>query len=422
MHRRFHGTDVQASPEITALRVTAGDLISAKDWAGFAALRGQLRRDDDYWPDLWGPWSAVAARRVGDPAALELLDEVVTAGFCQPELFDGELAAAFGADPGWAELSARIATNAVAPALVFQEWPVLTPSVPVELLRLPEQREAALRELIPGPADTAWGTAERLLRWVSLRWRHANAHMEIDDAVTCLERVAAGQRFACVEYALVLSQALNALGIPSRRLALRQEQHHVGIARGHVVSEAWIDDWQRWVVLDGQNGWYWRGADGVPLGMRELQVLRQARAGTPTAVVLTGVEHPSDEIDFWFSYFASASTTGAGWAGPGYTPVFQRGQIIPVPRLEQDPARLYPDLSEVGIGIALVDGRAAVELLTAHPYADGFRVWADGAATDVPPDVPRWVLPDADGEHVAEVAVRTRYGALAPRRLRYRIG
>lgn len=57
-----------------------------------------------------------------------------------------------------------------------------------------------------------------VLAWVTHRWQHANAHMDVDDAVACLQRVEAGTRFACVEYSLVLSQALNALGIPARRL------------------------------------------------------------------------------------------------------------------------------------------------------------------------------------------------------------
>ena len=234
----FHEPDYQASPEITALRVTGGDLIAAKDWVAFAALREQLRADADRWPDWWGPWSAVAARRLDDPAARNLLDKVVTAGFCQPELLDGELESAFGGDPDWDELAARIATNVVAAPIVLEDWPTLTPGLPLELFRLPEQRAAALLELIPRPAGTAWETAISLLRWVSRRWRHANAHMDVDDAVTCLERVEAGERFACVEYSLVLSQALNAVGIPSRRLSLRQRQKHVGLGRGHVVSEA----------------------------------------------------------------------------------------------------------------------------------------------------------------------------------------
>jgi hypothetical protein len=418
----FHEPDFQASPEITALRVTGGDLIAAKDWVAFAALREQLRADADQWPDWWGPWSAVAARRLGDPAARNLLDKVVAAGFCQPELLDGQLESAFGGDPDWDELAARIATNVVAAPIVLEEWPTLTPGLPLELFRLPEGREAALLELIPRPAGTAWETAISLLGWVSRRWRHANAHMDVDDAVSCLERVAAGERFACVEYGLVLSQALNAVGIPSRRLSLRQRQKHVGLGRGHVVSEAWIDDWNRWVVLDGQNGWFWTGADGIPLGMLELQKLQHAGAPTPAVTVVTGQEFARAEVDSWFSYFAHAYTTGGAWESPGYTPVFQRTWVNPTPRLERAGRRLYPDLSELGIGIASDAGRVAFELVTAHPFADGFEVRSGATVERVPRSAPRWVLAEGPGEHIVELATHTRYGVLAAKILRYRIG
>ena len=103
--------------------------------------------------------------------------------------------------------------------------------------------------------------------------------MEIDDAVECLRRVDEGQRLACMEYSLVLSQTLNALGIPARNLGLFQDNYHVGFGRAHRVSEAWIDDLCRWVVLDGQNGLYWTGADGEPLGAVALQ--RAAGSGAP---------------------------------------------------------------------------------------------------------------------------------------------
>jgi hypothetical protein len=88
-----------------------------------------------------------------------------------------------------------------------------------------------------------------------------------------------------VEYSLVLSQVLNALAIPARRLALRQENYHVGLGRAHAVSEAWIDDFCRWIVLDGQNGLYWTGNDGQPIGILELQ--QAARSGTPRPSYVT---------------------------------------------------------------------------------------------------------------------------------------
>jgi hypothetical protein len=62
-----------AAPELDDLRTTAQDLAVAEDWAALHALRGDLQRDREFWPDLWGPLAAVAASQVGAPDAFEVL-------------------------------------------------------------------------------------------------------------------------------------------------------------------------------------------------------------------------------------------------------------------------------------------------------------------------------------------------------------
>lgn len=414
-HRFVTGYD--APSWLNALRTRANDLGRSADWPGLHAACDDLRRDGDLWPELWGPLCAVAARRVGDPTARALLDEVIAAGFHQPEMLDGELAAAFGADPDWPDLIARIQGNRPPPSLELLEWPTITPAAPLTPLRLPPDREPALRARLPRPSDTAWGTATALLAWVARRWRHAGAHMEVDDAVACLDRVDAGERFACVEYSLVLSQALNARGVPARRLELRRAGYHAGLGQGHMVSEAWIDELGRWVLLDGQNGLYWTDAAGTPLGVVELQNLPRSGTGAPVPVT------DRDDLDagFWRSYFHSAGTTGGTWTAGTFVPVFQRNRFLVTDRLERRPDALYPDLSELAIGTALVDGRPAVRPAAAHPFAEGFTVRFGGRDHPLPPDAPAWVLPDTPGKHLAEIAVRTRYATLVGRRLRWRV-
>jgi hypothetical protein len=238
--------------------------------------------------------------------------------------------------------------------------------------------------------------------------------MEIDDAVECLRRVGEGQRFACVEYSLVLTQSLNALGIPARRVSLRQQGYHAGLGRGHVVSEAWIDDLTRWILLDGQNGLYWAGQDGEPLGTVELQQIFAAGGPRP-AYVSVGAPMDDSDADTWFPYFAHATSNAGTWSPGPFGLVFQRTMLDLSRRLEHRPDGLYPDLSELGIESALDDHQPALRLVAAHPFARGFT--ADG--TDLDGDILR--LDDTPGEHLTSLAVQTDYGLLPGRTLRYTV-
>jgi Transglutaminase-like superfamily len=402
-----------ATPEMDRLRTRAQDLANARDWAGLHALRAELERDRDFWPDIWGPWCAVAARKLGDPGAADLLSELVRAGFCQPQLVDGELESAFGDDPAWPQIRERMARNVPPPPLALTEWPVITPAAPLELFDLPG-RAAELRALVPPPLDSAWATAVATLDWVTHRWKHANAHMEIDDAVECLRRVDAGQRFACVEYSLVLSQALNTLGIPARRLTLYQANYHVGVARSHMVSEAWIDDLGRWVVLDGQNGLYWTAEDGQPLGAPVLQRAVRSGASCPRHVTARD-DVSSADAELWFSHFHDISGSAGTWSPGPFGLVFQRNRLAISRRLEYSAERFYPDLSEIGVQTALAGDQPALRLTAAHPYARGFLADCGPLPDDLLP------LDQSPGDHEVMLAVRTDYGALAGRPLRYRI-
>ena len=224
-----------------------------------------------------------------------------------------------------------------------------------------------------------------------------------------LERVDAGERFACVEYSIVLSQALNALGIPARRLNLLTPDHHAGFGRGHVVSEAWIDDFGRWVLFDGQNGSWW-GQEGDPLGILELQD-RYRVADRPTMNGVTADR--TADAEQWFWYFAGASTTGVAWAEAGFSPVFQGTGVVRCERLVKSVELVAPDPSETSMGIVDHDGPAAL-FIPEHLFSTGVLVTGDereAVALDLGEPFP---LTGAPGTHSLQVAVRTRYGVLAP--------
>jgi hypothetical protein len=233
-----------------------------------------------------------------------------------------------------------------------------------------------------------------------------------------LDRVDAGERFACVEYAIILSQALNALRIPARRVQLRQANHHIGFGRGHVVAEAWIDDLDKWVVLDGQNGAYWADAEGVPMALPDLQ--RAHHRGDPPATMV-GLVDDIDEASTaeWWTHFASASTTGYMWASPPFSPVFQQTRWISTTRLLQRSDHAYPLLSSVSVGLCGDASEPAITLAPMHPYAKSFLVRTKAKEISLQLSDPRWPMDTTPGRHEVELLVVTDYGPATSSALTY---
>jgi hypothetical protein len=408
-------------PRLEDIRRRAQDAGKAEDWAGLRAMESELRADEAFWAAVWAPISSYAAWKLGEDHARSFLDEAIAAGFDGTGPVEAELTEAFGADPDWPELVAAMRANVPAPPLELLDWPTSRVTRPIRLFRLPEEREALLREVIPPPEDTAWATAVRLLAWVAGRWAHANAHLDEQDGLEILRLVDEGARFACVEYSTVLSHALNASSVPARVVNLRREGYHVGLGKGHVVSEAWIDGLDAWVLLDGQNGMYWIDEDDAPLGVPKLEEwFSGARARARHVAV--GPDPITDaDAEAWWRYFAHLSPTGASWSGASFVPIFQTEGVARADVLLRDRAEAYPDLAELTVGITPVDGRPAIRAQTEHPYATGFRITANGEVLATLPLDGAWALPRKPaGVHTAEIATVTPYGALARSTVAYR--
>jgi hypothetical protein len=392
---------------LTRLRLRAEQCLRNGRDQELLGLVPELRGDAEWWVHLWAPGAALAAARLGSSDALALLEEAVAGGFSQPELFDGELEKVFGAETAWPSLERRMLGAVPLPSLELTDWPDAAPALPLELYTIAAERWEGLLERLPVPSQSAWATARKLLEWVHKSWRHANAHVDDPDALTVLERVDAGERFACVEYSIVLSQALNAVRIPSRRVDLRQPAHHTGVGRGHVVSEAWIDELDRWVVLDGQNGSYWADDTGTPLGVQELLALDSPpRFVGPVSVAQAAA---------WFTYFGSATTTGVTWTAEPFAPVFQGSRVIETPRLVRDGGPAYPQLSALATGLGGTVSRPVVRFEHFHPYGVGLRLHLAGETIDAA----EWALDLTPGEHELAVTVVTPYGETTPQRFAY---
>jgi hypothetical protein len=392
------------------------DLARAARWAELFELAPTLREDAEYWPLMWAPAVALAGRHLGDPGARGYLDEAIASGFGQPELFEGELELHFGRDPDWAAVEAAMATNVPPAAVELLEWPELSLALPVHLAEINPDRRDALRARLPEPLPSAWATATGLLHWVSTRWTHTSGnHVEWADALHVLDRVAGGERFACVEYSIVLSQSLNVCGIPARSVSLSRRNHHVGMGRTHQVTEAWIDDLGQWVLLDGQNGMYW--VDGAPLGLADLR--RRQRGGEPPVAVESLAGKASAVPAEWWAYFHTVSPTGLMLAPAPYAPIAE-GAVAACDELRRDLAGAHPDLLELATGVVDLDGRAALQFATRHPHARRFEVTLAGQTWPVPLGG-TWALPEAAGEHRAQVATVTGYGPHGTHAVRFQV-
>jgi len=90
--------------------------------------------------------------------------------------------------------------------------------------------------------------------WVKSKWEHdENTSSEKSDPISILNEAARGRNFRCVEYAIVVAGALNAIGIPTRVLGLMTKDVETRKASaGHVVAEAYLPDMKQWVMIDGQ--------------------------------------------------------------------------------------------------------------------------------------------------------------------------
>ncbi|GAB3423841.1 transglutaminase domain-containing protein [Flindersiella endophytica] len=407
--------------DVNELRVRAIDLarLEADGDKELIELRPRLERDTFWWAPAWAPALALAYLRSGQAdVAWEVLQAAAADGFHQPESF--RLERWFGSDPRWPGLLKLMRDSVPPPKLELLDWPDPVPSLSPKLMRAAPEREALLRERLPEPKSTAWETAVGLLHWAQGSWEHTGGnHAYQADAVEILDRVGSGERFACVEFTIVLSHALNAAGIPARGVSLYGAHHHVGIGKGHRVSEAWIDELGRWVLLDGQNGAIWTdGNTDEALGVRELH--QRFLAGEPRPrLVGSAKEFGEDDMDEWWSYFAGIAPTGVLVADRTFVPHFENALLMTTDRLLRDDAQAYPELGQVSIGFAGTPEAPAVTLDTIHPYAKGFEVECRGQRTVLPRTEAQWPVDLTPGEQVAEIKLVTNYGEYDAGRITY---
>jgi hypothetical protein len=125
---------------------------------------------------------------------------------------------------------------------------------------------------IAATATDELGRILAILAWTRSRWEHDGTNQpSVSNTLTILHEAEQGAQFRCVEYGIVLKSALAAIGQPARTLGLKtRDVERTRIAAGHVCTEVWSRDLQKWIVVDGQFG-VMPTALGRPLNAVELQ-------------------------------------------------------------------------------------------------------------------------------------------------------
>ena len=113
---------------------------------------------------------------------------------------------------------------------------------------------------------------EKLCHWVHGLWKHNGRNEPTKrDPISIIEEAKEGKRFRCVEYSVVLSSCLNAVGIPARVVSLMTKDVETRKSgAGHVVVEAYLRNMGKWIFVDPQ----WDAIpclDGTPLNAVEFQ-------------------------------------------------------------------------------------------------------------------------------------------------------
>lgn len=129
-----------------------------------------------------------------------------------------------------------------------------------------------LRHSVVAGCKTDLQRAIAMCHWTHGLWKHNGNNKPVkSDPLSIVEEARKGKKFRCVEYAVVVSGCLNAVGVRARVLGLKTEDvetRESGV--GHVVAEAYLGEFGKWTFVDAQ----WDVIpirQGVPLNAVELR-------------------------------------------------------------------------------------------------------------------------------------------------------
>ncbi len=242
----------------------------------------------------------------------------------------------------------------------------------------------------------------RLLDWVSRRWVHDGGNMASDrSALAILREADKGKRFCCANYADVLMDCMRALGYPARFVGLVRDVTAFETG-GHGCVEVWSNQYQKWIMFDGQNNAWWEH-DNIPLNAYECH--RLFMSGDLDELEFVGQHEHFDYPQLrlhWIAYFHRVASY---WMDTNYVLVSDTdmpdlivGRVPNNDQLTDEYEKIYPRLNRTGITLRIdPEGPLdSLEVILDHtmPYFDHFLVRFDDSEWQEAQDTLAWVLHD----------------------------
>jgi len=121
-------------------------------------------------------------------------------------------------------------------------------------------------------AEMDFETCKNVLLWLNKSVLHMGNYdgSDVQDALTLLKRGYKTEKgINCLSLSIVLCECLLALGVRARVVYMMPKEVEDG--DNHVVVEAYISEWKKWIMLDATYGSFCEDEAGKVLNLGELQ-------------------------------------------------------------------------------------------------------------------------------------------------------
>ena len=159
-------------------------------------------------------------------------------------------------------------------------------------------------------SDTDKEKVLKILNWTNSRWKHNGRNSpKNNDAISILKEAQEGGQFPCFAFAIVLRDQLNASGFMARTIYLKtRNAKNSKYPPGHVASEVYLNDLQKWIFIDGQFN-VMPALDETPINAVEFQKAITNQENELKLLSLNNIVKDGEYYSFVYPYLFYLDTT-----------------------------------------------------------------------------------------------------------------